>query len=746
MKTLLDKVRKRDGSIVNFDADRITDAIYKSMLATNTGLLRDAEFISACVVNEINQIRQHHNTFIPTVEGIQDSVERALIMNQYADTAKAYILYREQHAALRRKRRLVPEKIRNLAAESNQYFHNTFNEFTYLQTCARWNDEKQRREFWVETVARYIDFMRENLGNKLNPKEYQELQNAILNHEIVPSMRLLQFAGKAAHATNVCGYDCAYIAPTSLQDFGEILYLVMCEVGVGFSVESANIQNLPIIKRQTGEMLTTHIIPDSKEGWCYALVLGMTTWAAGQDIKFDYSELRPIGAHLQTTGGKTTGPGPLRSLLAFTRKKMLQRQDRRLSNLDAHDILCKIRETIASESVRRGMISLSDLDDTGLRDAKKDFFYYTDPHRSIANNYAVYITKPSNHEFTEEWLALMKSGLGERGIFNRAGLIKTLPKRRLKLLSLQGYIHGDIITSNIGTSPCCGIILRSKSFGSFSEIVARSTDDEKSLLKKIRLATILSTYQTTLTKFPYLSKEWQKNCQEDPALGVSITGQWDCKAVRCAETLGKLKEKAISVNKAYAKRFASQPAAAVTCIKPSDTISQIVDCTADLHQHYAPYYIHRIRITATDPLFKMLRYQEVPHYPEVGQNKDTATTFVLEFPIKAPPGAVFKHTLSAIDQLEYWKKLKLNYTEHNPSATILVNDNEWIKVANWVYTNWDIIGGLSFLPRTNHIDHLVPYEEIDEKTYKKLTKQLEKVDFSQIILYERQDETNLSRS
>lgn len=742
----VDKVQKRDRSIVAFDRIRIANAVHKAMQATGEGSYEEAENISVKVTNELNQIKRRYKTFIPTVEGIQDAVEKELILHKYVKTAKAYILYREKHAEQRRLRGEVPAHVKKLAEQSKKYFRNTLSELVYLRTYARWIDDEQRRETWIETVSRYIDFMRENLGDKLTEREYNELQQAILKQEVMPSMRLLQFAGKAARATNVCAYNCSYIAPSNFQDFAEVMYISMCGTGVGFSVESANIQNLPIIKRQTGKVLATHVIKDSKEGWCQALVLGMKTWFDGKDIKFDYSKLRPAGARLKTMGGKSSGPEPLRALLDFSRERVLHRQGRRLTNLDAHDILCKIGEVVVSGGVRRSaMISLSDLDDADLRDAKKGLFYYTDPQRSMANNSAVYVEKPSNKDFLEEWLALMKSGSGERGIFNRNGLAKILPKRRLKFLETKGYIENSNVIGIIGSNPCGEIILRSKSFCNLSEVITRAEDNEQALLRKVRLATILGTYQATLTHFPYLSEEWYNHCDEERLLGVSITGQWDCKAVRRPEILDKLRKKSIEVNKMYAQRFGINPSMAITCIKPSGTVSQVVDCASGMHPRYAPYYIRRIRISATDSLFKMLKAQGVPYYPEVGQTEASATTYVLEFPVKAPKGAIFRKDLNAMQQLEHWKVVKLNYTEHNPSVTISVKEDEWVAVANWVYENWDIVGGLSFLPYSEHVYRLAPYEEIDEARYYQLVKRLEHIDFSQIAVYEHTDETEAKR-
>jgi ribonucleoside-diphosphate reductase alpha chain len=336
------------------------------------------------------------------------------------------------------------------------------------------------------------------------------------------------------------------------------------------------------------------------------------------------------------------------------------------------------------------MISLSDLDDQDIRDAKKGAFYMTHPHRMLANNSAIYINKPTNEEFLKEWMALIESRSGERGIFNRGSLAQTLPERRIKSLKeIKGYfdVTGKHIIGPMGTNPCGEIILRSKQFCNLSEIVARAEDTEATLLKKVRIATIIGTYQSTLTNFPYLSKQWKENCEKERLLGVSITGQWDSPVVRKPEVLRKLRAEAIKVNKEYAKRFGVNESMAITCTKPSGTLSQVVDCSSGMHPRHSKYFIRRIRISATDSLFKMLKDQGVPFHPEVGQNSENANTYVLEFPVKAPANSVFKDDMSALEQLEYWKNVKLNWTEHNPSITISVGNNEWIEVANWVYKN-----------------------------------------------------------
>lgn len=746
---IVKSIQKRDGSIVPFDIQKITNAINKAMLSNGEGSQKEASLVAAKVFADVLRISKKYKNFVPTVEGIQDTVEKELILSEYVKTAKAYILYREERSKLRAKGLRVPPKVKKLAEESRKYFKNSLGEFVYYRTYSKWIAEEGRRETWIETVDRYISFMKENLGNKLKDAEYKEIREGILNQEAMPSMRLLQFAGPATRKTNVCAYNCSYIAPENFQDLAEIMYISMCGTGAGWSVESQNVQKFPQINLQSGKTLPPHVIPDSKEGWADALALGMKAWAQGNDMSFDYSQLRPAGARLKTMGGKASGPEPLQRLLTFTREKMLARQGRRLRNIDIHDIICMIGDCVVSGGVRRSaMISLSDLDDNDIRDAKKGTFYINEPQRMLANNSAVYIRKPSNTEFIEEWTALMKSGSGERGIFNRGSLANTLPERRIKILKeYKGYFDpsGKNIIGPIGTNPCGEIILQSKQFCNLSEVVARAQDTEKSLLRKIRLATILGTYQASLTNFPYLSKEWKDHCEQEALLGVSITGQWDSKNARNPKTLLNLKNEVVRTNQIYAKRFEINPSTCTTAVKPSGTLSQTVDCSSGMHPRHAPFYIRRIRIAATDSLFKMLRDQGVPYHPEVGQSKENATTYVLEFPVRAPEGSIYKDDISAIDQLEHWKVVKLNYTEHNPSVTVSVSENEWIEVANWVYKNWDIVGGLSFLPRDNHVYQLAPYEAIDEKKYIELFERLKHIDYSKIITYEKTDELDVKK-
>jgi len=722
-------VRKRDGGIAPFDLEKIKNAVYKALVNTNEGDMEDAVLVANHVHAELAKISKTFKGFVPTVEGVQDIVEQQLILNQYANTAKHYILYREERAKIREQKAIViPEKVRKLAEDSKKYFRNPLAEFVYYRTYSKWIDTENRRETWIETVGRYIDFMKKNLGKKLKESEYEEIRQAILKQEIMPSMRLMQFAGEAAEKTNVCAYNCSFIAPSKIKDFSEIMYVCMCGTGVGFAAESENVQKFPQIKKQTGNKRETFVVGDSTEGWCDSLNAGLEAWFDGEDIEFDYSQVRPEGERLKTKGGKASGPAPLKELHEFAKTKILARQGRRLSNIDVHDITCMIGRIVVVGGVRRSaMISLSELNDSDMREAKDGQFWINHPQRSMANNSAVYEEKPSTIDFMDEWLSLMKSGTGERGIFNRGSLKTQLPSRRIE------KVGEDM---QFGTNPCGEIILQSKQFCNLSEVVCRSNDTEATLLRKIRLATILGTYQSSLTKFGYLSKTWKDNCEAEALLGVSLTGQWDSKVVRDAKVLQKLQKETIKINKQYAKKLQINESTCITTTKPSGTVSQVVDSSSGMHPRHAEYYIRRVRIGRTDSLFEMLKDQNVPYFPEVGYNYDNAPTFVLEFPVKAPHGAIVKDKVSALDQLDHWKLVKTNYTEHNPSVTVSVGDDEWIKVGNWVYENWDNVGGLSFLPRSDHAYQLAPYEEINKEKYEEMIKKVDHIDFSKILAYE----------
>ncbi len=735
------KIQKRDGSVAPFDFNKIVKAIYKGMLTTGEGSEEEALMVAHKVMANIVKIAKKYKNFVPTVEGVQDEVERELILSEYVQTSKHYILYRSNRAKIREQGVQVSDEVKKLVKDSKKHLRNdVLSEFVYYTAYSRWSNEHGRRETWIETVDRYMDFMKENLEKKLTAKEYDEVRTAILKQDVCPSMRLLWSAGEAARNSNVCAYNCSFIAPTALRDFGEIMYISMCGTGLGFSAESEFTEQLPQIKRQTGKTVKTYVIPDSKEGWADALVKGLETWFSGKDIDFDYSKLRPAGARLKTMGGRSSGPDPLRSILEFVRKKVLARQGKRLRPIDVHDIICKIGEGVVAGGVRRSaLISLSDLDDIDLRDSKKGQFFLTEPQRSLSNNSAVYTEKPTAEYFLEEWTALVKSQTGERGIFNASGFHKQLPERRIAYLANQ---YGEDLTQTpLRTNPCGEIYLQSKQFCNLSSIVIRANDTLEKLEKKMEIATLLGTYQSTLTKFGYLSSDWKKNCEGERLLGVSLTGYYDNDIVRDEKVLTKLRKVGNRVNKKYAKRFKVNESTCITCVKPHGNSSQLLDTASGMHPRFAQYYIRRVRVSRTDPVFQMLKDHGIPYHPEVGQSVEEAHTFVLEFPVKAPKNAVLKNDIDALDLLEQWQLLKKSFTEHNPSVTISVGPDEWIKVANFLYENWDYIGGLSFLPRNDHVYKLAPYEEITKEEYEERAERTSSIDFSKLITYEKEDNT-----
>ncbi len=726
-------IKKRDGQIVAFDESKIANAISKAMTVVGEGSPEEAALVANKVLAELVRITKKFKDFVPDVEGIQDIVEKELILSEYVKTAKEYILYRQERTRIRERNESVPADVRKKITEDGKYFISSYQEFIFYQFYSRWREELGRRETWVEAIDRFMDFMKENMKSKLTPKEYLEIREAIIHQEVCPSMRLLWSSGKAARRSNVTAYNCAYIAPTTWRDLSEIMYVSMCGGGCGFSVESENVGKFPQIQKQIGAKAQKIIVEDSKEGWCNAFVSACEAWEKGMDVDIDYSKVRPAGAKLSVMGGRASGPDPLRELMQFTRRKILARQGRRLSTLDLHDIICQIGLIVVAGGVRRSaLISLSDFDDSEMRDAKKGAFWQTDGQRSMANDSAVYENRPSAEEFLEEWTALVTSHSGERGIFNRGGLQSQVPARRWKNLKNA---------KQVGMNPCGEIYLQSKQFCNLTSIVVRPHDTMETLKNKMRLATILGTYQATLTKFEYLSKEWKENCEKEQLLGVSITGYYDNKIVRNDKNLQLLRNEAVKTNKKYAKRFGTNESTAITCVKPHGNSGQLLGVGSGMHTWYSHYYIRRVRISANDPLLKLIADQGVPVKPEVGYSTSNAATMVLEFPCKAPDEAMVNKDVTALELLTEWKRLKINFTEHNPSSTIYVGEDEWISVADFVYKNWDIIGGLSFLPRSNHVYQLAPYEEITKEEYERRKKEIGHVDFSKLPLYEKSDET-----
>lgn len=605
-------------------------------------------------------------------------------------------------------------------------WQNPSQEFVYLRTYARYLESEGRRESWPETVNRVIEFLKTERQN-VPAKVWLKLEKYMLNLDVLPSMRLVWAAGEAARRCNVSMYNCSFVAIRDIPAFSEMLYVLMCGTGVGFSVQTADVEQLPEVpKFPLQPDLIKHSVEDSKEGWANSLKLLLEHLYQGKLVDFDYSGVRPKGARLQVMGGRASGPEPLILLHKFVTDLFHSAQGRKLKPIEVHDICNKVAEIVVVGGVRRSsQISLSDLNDEEMRHAKD---WPCPLHRFMANNSAVYLSKPSGIDFMREWHSLAASGSGERGIFNLGSVRATAPKRR--------------DTSLIeGTNPCGEIALRDKQFCNLSTVIVRPNDTLTSLLDKVETAAWVGTIQASFTHFPYLRKEWAENCRDEALLGVSLSGQMDNVQLLTKQTLTELKRKAVDTNKHAADLLGIKQAAAVSCGKPEGTTSQLTFSGSGCHPWYSEYFIRRYRISSTDPLCQLLRDAGAPLVPEVGQTWETASTLVVEFPCRAPAGAVLRSQVSAIDQLKWYKRVQTNWCEHNQSITIYVKPEEWFEVGNWVYRNWNLACGLSFLPYDGGHYQLAPYEEIGQAEYQERLARFPKLDYSQLWKYEVGDQT-----
>ena len=620
----------------------------------------------------------------------------------------------------------------------------SYQEFIHLSRYSRWLPDKKRRETWDETIKRYFDFfqdyLKENCNYTLKSKLREELETAVLNLRVMPSMRCLMTAGEALKRENIAGYNCSYIAISRVQSFDEILYVLMNGTGVGFSVERQYITQLPMVAEEFHPSDIVINVPDSKLGWAkaYKEFLGLL-WI-GQIPKWDLSKIRPAGSPLKTFGGRASGSEPLNSLMNFTINTLTGAAGRRLSSIECHDIVCKIAEVVVVGGVRRSaLISLSNLSDDRMRHAKSGQWWNDNPQRALANNSACYTEKPDMGIFMDEWRALYESKSGERGIFNRQSANKQVERTGRRIV--EGY--------EFGTNPCSEILLRDREFCNLSEVVVRVNDTEESLLEKVRLATILGTFQSTLTNFKYVSSMWRKNCEEERLLGVSLTGIMDSRITNgksnkdLVKLLEGLKNKSIEVNKEFAKELNINQSTSVTCIKPSGTVSQLVDAASGIHARHNPYYIRTVRGDKKDPLTKLMT--EVG-FPVEDDEMNPSHTVVFSFPMKVDRSAVFRTDLTAIEQLDLWKIYQEHWCEHKPSVTISVKENEWMEVGAWVYKNFDQMSGVSFLPFSEHTYRQAPYQDCDREQYEKLLKVMPKnVDWGQLSKYETVDTTVASQ-
>ena len=583
-----------------------------------------------------------------------------------------------------------------------------------MSRYARYIPEKQRRETWSETVERLIKY----LEVKAPPlkKELKEIYEAVLNLEVMPSMRLMMTAGEACERDNISAYNCSYLAVNNKRAFSEALYILMNGTGVGFSCERQDINKLPDVPKEISYCEDVIVVEDSKLGWAKAFKKLISSLYEGDIPTFDFSKVRPAGARLKTFGGRASGPDPLKRLFDFVVETFKQAKGRKLNSIEVHDIMCMVGEIVVVGGVRRSaLISLSNLTDRRMREAKMGAWYNDNPHRGLANNSVAYTEKPDSETFMEEWLSLVKSKSGERGIFNRVAAQNQANKwgRRDPTLSY-------------GTNPCSEIILRDKQFCNLTEVVVRANDTEESLARKIRLATILGTIQSTLTDFKFLSAEWQQNTEEERLLGVSLTGIMDCKKTSDPDPkmLERLRDVARKTNEKYAKILDIPISTSITCVKPSGTVSQLVDSASGIHARHNDYYIRRIRMDKKDPIYDYLKGQGVQVEDESFRPDSTA---VFSFPMKAPSGAILRDDRTALEQLENWLIYQRHWCEHKPSVTISVKDDEWVEVGAWVWNHFDEISGVSFLPHSDHTYQQAPYEDCNKEQYQELLSKTPKV-------------------
>ena len=628
----------------------------------------------------------------------------------------------------------------------NNYLPTDYQNFIALSRYARWKENEQRRETWQETVSRYFDYITNHLRDKHNYKVTKDMRNeleqAVLNQDIMPSMRALMTAGPALDRCHVGGYNCSYVPVDSPRAFDETMYILMCGTGVGFSVERHHVEKLPIVNEDFHETDTVIKVGDSRPGWAKSLKELIAMLYTGQIPKWDVSEVRPAGARLKTFGGRASGPQPLVELFNFCIEKFKGAKGRRLYPIECHDIMCKIGEVVVVGGVRRSaLISLSNLNDDQMRHAMAGQWWENEGQRALANNSVAYKEKPQMGTFMREWLSLYDSKSGERGIFNRASAKQQAAK--------NGRRDTD---HDFGCNPCSEIILRPYQFCNLSEVVVRATDTIADLTEKVKLATILGTLQATLTDFKYLRKVWKNNTEEERLLGVSLTGIMDNEitsgrsaklGTNIGQVLETLRDTAVETNKEYSNKIGIPQSAAVTCVKPSGTVSQLTDAASGIHARHNPYYIRTVRGDNKDPLTQFLMSQGIPAEPDV-MKPDSTTVF--SFPMKSPNRAVTRTDMTAIEQLELWLMYQRYWCEHKPSVTISVKEHEWMDVGSWVYKHFDEVSGISFLPFSEHTYQQAPYQDIDEEQYKEfLTKMPKSVNWSLLREFEKEDTTSGGR-
>ena len=610
------------------------------------------------------------------------------------------------------------------------YLPTDYQTFIATSRYARWLDDEGRRETWGETVGRFIDNIVR--PSDLDSKTLNELEDAILNLEVMPSMRALMTAGPAAERDNTCVYNCSYLPVDHPRAFDEAMFILLCGTGVGFSVERQSISKLPEVPSDIKDTDDLIVVQDSKEGWAKALRKVVSGLYTGDVPKWDLSKIRAAGERLKTFGGRASGPDPLNDLFNFVVAKFKGAAGRKLNSVECHDIMCKIGEVVVVGGVRRSaMISLSNLSDDRMRHAKSGQWWENEGQRALANNSVAYTDKPDMETFMREWLSLVESKSGERGIFSRIAADDHVKRNGRRETGKEW-----------GTNPCSEIILRPYQFCNLTEVVVRPTDTEKTLANKVRLASILGTIQSTFTDMPYLRPIWRKNTEEERLLGVSLTGIMDNEITSkpSKKLLNKLRDTAVQTNRDYAEQFGISASAAITCVKPSGTVSQLVDSASGIHARHSEYYIRTVRGDNKDPLTQFLTDAGIPAEPCV-MKPDSTTVF--SFPTKSPDNAVTRNDMTAIEQLELWKTYALEWCEHKPSVTITVRDEEWMNVGAWVFDNFDICSGVSFLPHSDHTYAQAPYQDCDKATYKEAAAKMpKKIDWAKLSEYEMEDNTS----
>lgn len=733
--TIPTDIVKRDGRTVPFDRSRIEAALTACFASIGREPTVPIPALTDRVVRLVSSTSVDKT---PSVEGVQDLVEVVLQAAGEFEASKHYILYRAEHAK-GREARPIPEEVRLAFAESDAYFPTALQKFQFFDKYSRFDYSTGRRETWVETVDRTVSqFHRLTSGRADLTSELSAVRLGILQMRSMPSMRMLAMAGEAFERDNATQFNCSYGPIDSLEAWVEGMLLSMAGCGVGFSVERQYVEQLPRVKRQVGGPKYAHTVEDSAEGWGHALRAGLEAWFFGEDMDFDFSQVRPRGAILRTKGGRSSGPEPLQRLLDFTRRRILARQGSFLRTLDAHDIMCAVGSAAVSGGVRRtAMISLFDFDDQNMATCKSGDFERENSQRWNANNSAVWtnVDQMDQATFARQFLGMVESGRGEPGIFSRDAANLLMPNRRHR-----GY--------EFGTNPCAEILLRPWGLCNLTTVVARAGDTLASLIDKVTLAAVMGTIQSLGTHFPNLRDRWRRNAEEERLLGVSIGGQMDCPLLTGpdgSEVMQSLRKTAVQVNADLAQRLGINRSAAITCVKPDGNSSQLLDMSSGLHPRWAPYYLRNVRVSSSSALARVLLDSGMKLSPENDEDPANPRTWVATFPVRAPKGAITRDQVSAIQQCKFWLRNKVSWTEHNPSVTITYRPTEVLELMTWVWENRQMVGGMAFLPSFDAKYDQLPYIECTREEYERMVAEMPEVDFSKIYRYEAEDYTTAAQ-